>query len=44
MLANGFREVFNEGAGIAEILPQTITLTTLGTVCFIIGLKIYKWY
>lgn len=44
MLANGFREVYNEGAGIIEILPQCGILTAIGFVCFGTGLRIYKWY
>jgi ABC-type multidrug transport system permease subunit len=44
ILVNSFREVFNENAGLWEVLPACTVLTVMGTVCFGIGLKIYKWY
>jgi ABC-2 type transport system permease protein len=44
MLADGFREVFNEGATLADVSYKLLVLTLIGTISFIIGLKIYKWY
>jgi len=44
MLADGFRSVFIEGAGLWQSLPAVMVLSGLGVFCFLIGLKIYKWY
>jgi ABC-type multidrug transport system permease subunit len=42
-LADGFRSIFNEGAGWMEIMLPTAALSMLGLVCFIIGMKLFKW-
>ena len=42
-LADGMRSIFNEGAGIPEIIIPTIALSALGIICFYIGIKIFKW-
>ena len=44
MLADGVRSVFNEGAGMMDILKETIILSVTGIITFIIGLKLFKWY
>jgi ABC-2 type transport system permease protein len=44
MMADSMRAVFIEGAGIKQIAVNSSVLTALGTCCFLIGLKIYKWY
>jgi ABC-2 type transport system permease protein len=44
MLADSIRSIFNEGTGMAENLPEFFILSGLGILCFIIGLRIYKWY
>ena len=44
MIADGFRAIFNEGAGLVDVWREALVLTTLGTVSFLIGLKIFKWY
>lgn len=44
MLADSMRSIFIEGTGIIENLPEFFTLSGLGFICFIIGLRIYKWY
>jgi len=44
MIADSFRSIFNEGAGLADIWFQAFVLTSLGVVSFVIGLKIFKWY
>ena len=42
-LADGMRSIFNEGAGIPEIITPTIALTVLGVLCFYAGIKMFKW-
>ena len=44
MIADCFRSIFNEGAGLVDIWREALILTAVGTVSFIIGLKIFKWY
>ena len=44
MMADSIRSVFIEGAGIAQVGLNVIVLTTLGLICFAIGLRVYKWY
>lgn len=44
MLADAMRSVFNEGVGLASVYKEAVILTVTGIVCFIAGLKIFKWY
>ena len=44
MLADSIRSIFTEGTGMTQNLPEFFILSGLGIVCFIIGLRIYKWY
>jgi ABC-2 type transport system permease protein len=44
MLADSIRSIFNEGAGIAEVIIPTIVLTIIGFVFFVTGLRIFRWY
>jgi len=44
MLADGIRSIFNEGAGIMQIWKETLILSIMGLVTYLIGLKIFKWY
>jgi len=44
MIADSFRSIFNEGAGFADVWVEALVLTATGTVSFVIGLKIFKWY
>jgi ABC-type multidrug transport system permease subunit len=44
MMADSFRSIFNEGAGFAEVWKEALVLTTIGTVSFVIGMKLFKWY
>ena len=44
MIADSFRSIFNEGAGFVDVWREALVLTTIGTVSFIIGLKVFKWY
>jgi ABC-type multidrug transport system permease subunit len=43
-LTDGFRSIFNEGGGWAEILTPSIALSLLGFACFIAGLRLFKWF
>jgi ABC-type multidrug transport system permease subunit len=43
-LTDGIRSIFIEGAGILTVLPSILILTGIGTISFIVGLKIFKWY
>jgi len=38
------RAIFNEGTDWMQVMNASVILTLLGTVCFVIGLKIFKWY
>lgn len=44
MLADGFRSVFTEGAGIQEVMMPVVILSSIGVVLFGVGLKIFKWH
>jgi ABC-type multidrug transport system permease subunit len=44
LLTDGLRQIYNEGAGIAEVADKCMILGIGGTICFLVGLKIYKWY
>ena len=44
MMTDGLRSVFTEGAGLAETMFNILILTAIGIVCFIAGLKIFKWH
>jgi ABC-type multidrug transport system permease subunit len=41
---DGIRSIFNEGAGWMEIITPAAALSILGILCFIIGMKRFKWY
>ncbi|MDR2534272.1 MAG: ABC transporter permease [Tannerellaceae bacterium] len=43
-MADGIRSIFNEGAGWMEILTPTVALSSFGILCFIVGMKRFKWY
>jgi ABC-type multidrug transport system permease subunit len=43
-LADGFRSIFNEGAGWMEILMPSVALSLVGVVCFAVGMRLFKWY
>ncbi len=43
-LVDNIRSIVNEGAGIIHVLPGILLLVTLGLICFLLGLKLYKWY
>ncbi len=44
MMADSIRAVFIEGSGLAQVAGNSAILAGLGAGCFLIGLKIYKWY
>ncbi len=44
IMVDNVRSVFNEGAGVLDVIPGTILLTVAGIVLFTVGLKVYKWY
>jgi ABC-type multidrug transport system permease subunit len=43
-LTDGVRSIFNEGAGWMEIISPSIALSVFGIVCFIAGMRWFKWY
>jgi ABC-2 type transport system permease protein len=44
LLADGLREIFNEGATVEQVLMKILILLAIGTLSFLVGLRIYKWY
>jgi ABC-2 type transport system permease protein len=44
MITDSFRAVFNEGAGIKDVIFPFFILLLEGTLFFVVGLKFYKWY
>ncbi|MFV0420184.1 MAG: ABC transporter permease [Dysgonomonas sp.] len=42
-LTDGIRSIFNEGAGWLEVIYPTCILSALGVICFVIGMKLFKW-
>jgi ABC-type multidrug transport system permease subunit len=43
-MTDSFRSIFNEGAGLGDVLLPVFILTTTGVVLFSIGLKVFKWH
>jgi len=44
ILADTVRSVFNESVSLMNIYREVLILAATGIVCFIAGLKIFKWY
>ncbi|MGE4170178.1 MAG: ABC transporter permease [Candidatus Margulisiibacteriota bacterium] len=44
MVVDGMRQIFIEGAGFSAIVGPSVALTAVGLVCFVIGLRLFKWY
>lgn len=44
ILADSVRSVFNESVSLVDIYREVLILTVTGVVCFVAGLKIFKWY
>jgi ABC-type multidrug transport system permease subunit len=43
-LTDGIRSIFNEGAGWVEIIIPSLALSGFGIICFIIGMRLFKWF
>jgi ABC-type multidrug transport system permease subunit len=43
-LTDGIRSIFNEGAGWMEILAPSLSLSLFGVICFVVGMRLFKWY
>jgi ABC-2 type transport system permease protein len=44
LLADSLRSIMTEGTGLKENLAAFFILTGTGSICFILGIRIYKWY
>lgn len=44
MLADAFRAIFIEGAGMGEVLIPSLIMTLTGVIFFTAGLKLFKWH
>ncbi|HYW96977.1 MAG TPA: ABC transporter permease [Bacteroidales bacterium] len=44
MVADSFRSIINEGAGIPQVMGNTLMLGSIGLVTFVVGMKVFKWY
>lgn len=44
MLSDQIRNVFIEGAGVADVMPYALILCGVGLVFYMAGMRIYKWY
>jgi len=44
LFTDGLRCIFNEGGGWMEITTPSILLSSLGIVCFMAGIKWFKWF
>lgn len=44
ILADSVRSVFNESVTLMDIAKEVTILSVTGIVCFIAGLRIFKWY
>jgi ABC-2 type transport system permease protein len=44
LLTDSLRSIMTEGTGIRENLSALFILSGVGTLCFFLGLRIYKWY
>ena len=43
-LTDGIRSIFNEGAGWIEIITPSTALSIFGIICFVVGMRLFKWY
>jgi len=44
LLADSLRSIMTEGTGLRENFSSFFILSGMGMVCFLTGLRIYKWY
>ena len=41
---DGLRSIFNEGAGWVEIASPSLMLSALGVLCFLVGIRVFRWF
>ncbi len=44
MLADSIRSIFNEGAGLGQVMPEVLILSAIGLLSFVGGIRIFRWY
>jgi len=44
MLANSLRGIITEGIGLYDVILPSISLVSIGCVCFALGLKFFYWH
>lgn len=44
MMADGFRSIINEGAGLLKVADEIAVLSLIGIVSMAVGIRIFKWY
>jgi ABC-2 type transport system permease protein len=44
LIADSFRSIFNEGAGLLDVWREALALTSMGIGSFAVGMKLFKWY
>ncbi len=44
LFTDGLRSIFNEGGGWIEITMPAVILSALGAVCFVAGVRWFKWF
>jgi ABC-2 type transport system permease protein len=44
LAADTLRSIFNEGLGLVDIAGKLAVLLAYGVVCFVVGLRWFKWY
>jgi len=44
MLADAMRSIFIEAAGLTDVITSIISLSLIGLLSFVIGLRFYRWY
>ncbi len=44
VLADAMRKIFVEGAGLASVAVPCLIMVAIGSACFALGQKLFKWY
>ena len=44
MLTNSLRGIITEGIGLSQVIQPSLSLFGIGAVCFVLGLKFYRWH
>ena len=44
MLTNSLRGIITEGIGLTQVIQPSIVLFGIGTACFLLGLKLFRWH